>query len=236
MPSRQDAALQLFVALDVVRPSWAGALLLGVGLNETGRALALASLASGAAGLFLEADPVHLRQAQREGCCTFSVTTLEEAIRVLKNEIRQGRGVTVALSGDSSTGLAEVAARGLQPQAIVSARVLLAGEAYNCNMLWSRGAQMLHGFDFPEPIAGAKGFDLNAGLAHALGEVWQLRVDTAKTMADRRDRDQELMAALADAAADQDGMAQVAARWLRAVPSLIPRALDRAFIAKKTAA
>ena len=124
MAATQRDTLGMFTALCLARSSWAGALLVGVGLNDAGRTLALAGLAAGAACILLEENAEQLRAAQREGCCTFSVTSLDEALRIVKNEVRQRRAIAVALSGDPATWLQDMADRGVQPQAFASTRAL----------------------------------------------------------------------------------------------------------------
>ncbi len=222
----QVRTLELFLALSRERRTWAGSMLLGTGLNETGRALALASLAAGAAGLFLEPDRAELRLAQRQGCCSFSVTTLEEAIRGLKNELRLGRAVTIALSGDSSALLAEIVGRGLQPQAIAFPRQPQSNEASCCNTLVSRGSQVLHGLGLS---AWTGGRDLQTALDHTTGNAWHIETDLAITLSHRRERDRALADSLA-ADAPQGSVSGTAERWLRVAPSLFPRALDRAYL------
>jgi urocanate hydratase len=52
----------------------------------------------------------------RRGEVDFVVNTLDEALRTLKNQIRQGRPLGVALLGDVAAALAEIAGRGVLPE------------------------------------------------------------------------------------------------------------------------
>lgn len=217
----------MFQTLFQLRPEWSGTLLLGVGLEEAGRALAFAVLAAGGAGLFLESDAGLLRAAQREGCCTFSVTNLAEAVRILKNEIRQGSAVTVALRGEPSLWLGEIVERGIQPQAIARARNLHSGEQESYGTLKVRGARALRASGLSQP---ERGHVAGSELLQDPGQTWDIALDEASTMAHRRDRDRLLLQAAQDLAGDQSAAGIRAVRWLREAPSLFPRSLQRAYL------
>lgn len=202
---------------------------MGVGLDEAGRALALATIALGGAGLFLESDTAHLRAAQRTGSCTFCVSTLEEAIRALKNEVRQGRAISIALGGDTSAWLREIVQRGLQPQAFAFARPSDDAETGICGVLARRGACPLVGLGLS---ALADGYDLDASLSRTLAAGWSIALDKAGSMSQRRERDR-LLLEHAQTLAMKDVRAAAFTPWLRAAPSLFPRALDRACLVGK---
>ncbi|WP_041592495.1 hypothetical protein [Terriglobus roseus] len=203
----------MFTALRLHRTVWAGSLVLGLGLNDAGRAFALASLAAGAAALLLEDDPARLREASREGCATFTVTTLDEALRALKNEVRQGRAITVALGGSVEQWLSEMAERGVLPRSLAVARELSDAEAAAIGILKDWGAERLHGLG----LIGPGEVELTVG-AH-----WAITTDTATNQAERRSLDAALLAAAEGDAA----MSEVTRQWLRAAPTLFPRSLDR---------
>ena len=116
----QARTLQAFTLLHQIRPDWAGALILNINLNEQGTALALASNIAGAVCLTLEPDPTLLRTAQRNGACDFIVNTLDEALRTMKNELRQRRPLSVGLEGNPETLLQEIIERGVLPQAFTN--------------------------------------------------------------------------------------------------------------------
>jgi hypothetical protein len=218
MPIRQPLrvqTLQVFTALRQIRAGWAGALVLGVGLRDGGRALALASLGVGAAGLFLEDDPTALRAAQREGCCTFVVTTLDEALRALKNEVRQGRAITVGLSGDPAQWLTEMEARGVLPA------VLAAESPVSIAIFEGWGARPMHGPGLAQ--LNDVSIDLDEVLERATKDRWALRDDIATSMMERRVRDADLRHDYGEG----DAVAEAMREWLRVAPSLFPRDLVR---------
>ncbi len=116
----QSLTLITYTLLHHLRPNWPGSLILNIGLNEAGTALALASNIAGAVCLTLEPDPTLLRNASRNGACDFIVNTLDEALRAMKNEIRQRRPLSVGLEGNPETLLPEILERGLLPQLFTS--------------------------------------------------------------------------------------------------------------------
>jgi hypothetical protein len=79
-------------------PDLGGQLLYVGELDETSRALAVAANIAGAATLAASALPAALRHSQREGSIDFVVNSLDEALRILKNEIRKHEPVAVAVS------------------------------------------------------------------------------------------------------------------------------------------
>lgn len=79
------------------------------------RALVAAANIAGAASLAAAADPARQRQAIREGIADFLVTTLDEALRILKNELRKRQPVAVAVSLEPETLAAQMLDRGVLP-------------------------------------------------------------------------------------------------------------------------
>jgi len=92
-----------------------GKLLLYGQLDAHGAAVALAANIAGAATLGVDADPERVRQGIRHGFCDFVVNHLDEALRILKNEVRKKQPVSVCLEGDLDATLTEAVERGLQP-------------------------------------------------------------------------------------------------------------------------
>jgi hypothetical protein len=208
--------LQCFTALRSMREQWGMQCVLGIGLQGSGRPLALASLAAGAAGLFLEGDVAALRAAQREGCCTFIVSSLDEALRALKNEVRQAHAITVGLSGDPLQWLQEMLMRGVLP-AVVAAESTLPVE-----QLVKWGAQPVHGLGLARQAATS--LDLEAIMNGTTGERWTLQDDeAAASMSDRRVRDAAMMAEYGS----DDPIETTMRAWLRVAPSLFPRERSR---------
>jgi Urocanase Rossmann-like domain len=96
----------------------AGRFFLGPPLSEGGASFAMAAGIAGAASLTIEPSPEAARDAVRNGTLDFAVNTLDEALRILKNEIRKQQAVGVLLQSDISAALAEAADRGAQPDLI----------------------------------------------------------------------------------------------------------------------
>jgi len=96
----------------------AGLLLTCVGFGLEGAELALATAISG--GTFLGIDPSteHLKAAVRNGSCDFMVNTLDESLRVLKNELRKKKALSVGLLGEASPILSAMIERGVQPDLV----------------------------------------------------------------------------------------------------------------------
>jgi hypothetical protein len=79
-------------------PSLGGKLLYAGELDEGGRALMVAGNIAGAASLVATLDTSAQKQAIRDGVVDFLVTSLDEALRILKNEIRKRGTVAVCVS------------------------------------------------------------------------------------------------------------------------------------------
>ena len=110
----QPRILRTFTTLHQLRPTWGGSLTLSLGLDPAGAALAIAANIAGAVSL--DNNPTHLREVVRTGACDFVVTTLDEAIRAMKNEVRKHAPLSVALDADPFLALNEILERGLSPQ------------------------------------------------------------------------------------------------------------------------
>lgn len=83
------------------------------------RLLRAANIA-GAASLAASADAPALRRAMREGALDFVVTDLDEALRILKNEIRKRRPVAVGVSLAPAVIAREMVERGVQPDLLAA--------------------------------------------------------------------------------------------------------------------
>ena len=95
--------------------SLGGQLLLVDGLAREGDALLTAASIAGAASLALEMRAEAVRHCVRNGIVDFAVNTLDEALRVLKNEIRKKQPIVVLLQQETTSALAAMAERGAQP-------------------------------------------------------------------------------------------------------------------------
>ena len=123
----------------------AGRLLLCLGFGQRGAELALAAIIAGGAFLGIEPDPQRLKTAVRQGACDFMVNTLDEALRVLKNELRKRTPLSAGLLGDPATIVPAMVERGVQPDLIAIASDLESPETLDT--LVGRGAQLLHFLD-----------------------------------------------------------------------------------------
>ena len=63
-----------------------------------GRALVVAANIAGAATLAATADRAAQKQALRDGVADFLVTSLDEALRILKNQLRKRETVAVCVA------------------------------------------------------------------------------------------------------------------------------------------
>lgn len=70
---------------------------------------------AGGASLCATADVAMQKHATRDGVVDFLVTSLDEAVRILKNEIRTRQPVAVCVAAKSDSVAAEMAERGIMP-------------------------------------------------------------------------------------------------------------------------
>jgi len=108
----------------------AGKLIVSGGMGAAGGALPLAAGMLGAAFLGIEVDGERIRRRIRAGYCDYCVNTLDEALRILKNAVRQKQGVSVGLVGNCADVIPELAGRGVLPDILTdqtSAHNLLNG-------------------------------------------------------------------------------------------------------------
>ena len=125
----------------------AGQLLLRLGFDAEGVAVAIAASVAGAATLCVDADAEALRAGLRAGLCDFVVAHLDEALRILKNEVRRGLPVAVCLSAEPEACAAAMAERGVQPDLLSLAGAVTAG----AKAMLEHGALPLSGDAEPEP-------------------------------------------------------------------------------------
>jgi hypothetical protein len=119
----QRQTLRLYGELVSRRENWGGRLVFtcGVGCSATGLPAAV-SIAGGTT-LALDPDAATVKSVFRQGGVDFVVNTLDEALRVLKNEIRQHRPLGVGLIAEVEPVLAEMAERGVLPDLQISVDV-----------------------------------------------------------------------------------------------------------------
>lgn len=113
---RLYAGLMLSANPDPDRESGLGGKLLYAGqLDGEGRALVVAGNIAGAGSLAAASDVSAQKQAIRDGVVDFLVTSLDEALRILKNEIRKRETVAVCVAAAPETVEREMLERGVLP-------------------------------------------------------------------------------------------------------------------------
>ena len=122
----QTQALRAFLllcALESAPDAWPGRLVLVRGLESEGRAVSVAATIAGAACLAIDARAEVCRATLRAGACDFVVNSTDEALRILKNEIRKRKPVSVVVATDEQAALEELAARGVAPYVFVLSKM-----------------------------------------------------------------------------------------------------------------
>lgn len=103
------------IARECCNDSLGGKLLLRSRLDADGIASVVGASIAGAVSLCVDDDASRLREGLRAGLIDFVVANLDEALRILKNEIRRALPVSVGLTTDPVTSIGEMIKRGLQP-------------------------------------------------------------------------------------------------------------------------
>ena len=93
----------------------AGKLIVSGGMGGMGGAQPLAATMTGAAFLGIDVDPERIKKRLKTGYCDFLVTSLDEALRILKNAVRKKENVSVGLVGNCADVIPELAERGVVP-------------------------------------------------------------------------------------------------------------------------
>ena len=84
-------------------------------IDEEGRALVVAANIAGAATLVASADLAAQKQAIREAIADFLVNSLDEALRILKNQLRKREAVSVCVALAPAAVEREMNERGVEP-------------------------------------------------------------------------------------------------------------------------
>src|SRR5438067_2849623 len=92
-----------------------GKLIVSGGMGGMGGAQPLAATMNGAAFLGIDVDPERIKKRLRTGYCDFMVTSLDEALRIVKNAVRKKENVSVGLVGNCAEIIPELAERGVVP-------------------------------------------------------------------------------------------------------------------------
>lgn len=101
--------------VNTLEPGLGGLLVYAGELDEDGRSLVAAANIAGSASLSVTADPTAQRDAMREGIVDFVVNSLDEALRILKNEIRKKEAVSVCVAVSADAVETEMQERGVVP-------------------------------------------------------------------------------------------------------------------------
>src|SRR5437588_12440131 len=92
-----------------------GKLVVSGGMGGMGGAQPLAATMNGAAFLGIDVDPERIKKRLKTGYCDVMVTSLDEALRILKNAVRKGEATSVGLVGNCADVIPELAKRGVVP-------------------------------------------------------------------------------------------------------------------------
>jgi hypothetical protein len=212
-PNRpQLDALRLYGALIRIREGWGGRLVLCCGQSVSAGIPIAVSVAGGTA-LVIDGNSGTLKWAMRQGALDFVVNTLDEALRVLKNEVRQHRPLSVGLIADVASASAEMAERGVQPDLLLIGRAQAAQpilQDHGIAALLAAGMPLLRMADPHGERAGTFPWEL-AGVRP--DEVYL----AAPTVAALRDIDEKLLAIL-----PPDDI--IRRRWIQRVPKYLHEA------------
>lgn len=111
----QRQTLRLYGELICRRPNYGGRLVLTTGPGCSASGLPAAVSIAGGTTLAIDPDTAAAKSTFRQGGIDFLVNTLDEALRVLKNEVRQHRPLGVALLTSVELALTEMRERGVLP-------------------------------------------------------------------------------------------------------------------------
>ena len=138
---QQSATYKKYLSLHTKNAPLAGALLLCLDMNTAGAEWAMAATIAGAAFLGIDAQMQRLKLAQQNQACDFVVNSLDEALRILKNEIRKRQPIAVGLLGNAEEILQMLGERGVQPEFLIRSENQASTRAMQ--LLIQRGAQWL---------------------------------------------------------------------------------------------
>lgn len=95
-----------------------GKLVVTGGMGGMGGAQPLAATMNGAAFLGIDVDPERIKRRVKAGYCDVMVTSLDEALRILKNAVRKRAATSVGLVGNCADVVPELAKRGVVPDVL----------------------------------------------------------------------------------------------------------------------
>jgi hypothetical protein len=167
-------------------------------LEGVGSALVVAANIAGAATLTASADIATQKQAIRDGVIDFLVNSLDEALRILKNEIRKHAAVAVCVALDPEQVEFEMVERGVMPDLLPPGSL----DAPRFEVFLGEGARQI------EPAAATRGQSVLMWNVTDAPAQWLPRLD-----------------AVADACLgpSKNLMTGTAHRWLRLAPRYLGR-------------
>jgi len=127
LPSAPPAALEFALSVECFyqalmetaapakEPELGGRLFYAGEVDGAGRALLVAANVAGCASLAATSDAMAQKQAIRDGVADFLVNSLDEALRILKNEVRKRETVAVCMAAAPETVEQEMQERGVIP-------------------------------------------------------------------------------------------------------------------------
>jgi urocanate hydratase len=95
-----------------------GKLVVTGGMGGMGGAQPLAATMNGAAFLGIDVDPERIKKRVKTGYCDVMVTSLDEALRIMKNAVRKKEATSVGLVGNCADLIPELAKRGVVPDVL----------------------------------------------------------------------------------------------------------------------
>jgi urocanate hydratase len=123
----------------LLEPSLGGRFFYAGELDGEARALVVAANIAGAATLIASVDDGARKQAMRDGVVDFLVTTLDEALRILKNEVRKRETVAVCVAQAPEAVEQAMRERGVQPD-ILRPIEIVALEENLAILIWRVGS------------------------------------------------------------------------------------------------
>jgi Urocanase Rossmann-like domain len=111
----QYKTIRAYKGLTDQREDWGGRLVLFCGPHCVLDGNLVAVSIAGGTTLAIDTDAAEMKAAMRSGYLDFVVNSLDEALRALKNQVRQKRPLSVGLISDVTLTLTEMVARGVLP-------------------------------------------------------------------------------------------------------------------------
>lgn len=167
-------------------------------LEGAGSALVVAANIGGAATLVASSDLASQKQAIREGVIDFLVNSLDEALRILKNEIRKGDTVAVCVSQSPDEVENQMAERGVLPDLLPPG----AQDAPRFQTFFDQGARQIEPTQAKEDQA-VLSWNVSSAQIH-----WLPRLDAIATQC---------------IGSSESGDLRRARRWLRLAPRYLGR-------------